>query len=227
MKHQCLVIDDEPLGRKIIVDFVSELRQWEVKQEFQDCLEVESFLQKNQVDLMFLDINMPKLNGIQFLRNLSNPPLVIFTTAYSEYAVEAFELEAFDYLVKPISFARFHQSISRAERSLASQGDIHSSISIKEGKRLYKINTDDVFSVQAFGDYVRLHTEEKIYITKGKLSELQMSLPSNFCQVHRSWLINLDQVDFVEGNLVQVKKVSVPVSASYKEDLMRRVASSS
>lgn len=226
MIYNCLIVDDEPIARKIIAEYIEELPDLKIVGQLNNAIAVADFLQKNSVDILFLDINMPKLSGIQLLQNLKQPPLVIFTTAYAEYAVNAFELEAFDYLVKPIPFDRFLKSINNAKRRLGEQKVANqqpSLFTIKENKRIYKVALEDIYLVQAYGDYVRIYTNEKTYITKEKFTKIKAELPANFLQVHRSYLINLEHLKYLEGNQVLVGQEKVPVSATYREELLKRL----
>ena len=155
-----------------------------------------------------------------------NPPLVIFTTAYSEFAVEAFELEAFDYLVKPISFDRFLKAINNAKKRLREQNsktETAKLFTIKEGKRIYKVELSAIYLAQAYGDYVRLYTKEKTYLTKDKFNNIKAVLTDDFLQVHRSYIINLTYFDYLEGNQVQVWNQKIPVSNTFRAALMQRL----
>jgi len=224
MKYKCLIVDDEPIARKIIKDYVADISDLKVIGEVSNPIEVANFIENTPVDILFLDINMPKLSGVQILKNLKNPPLVIFTTAYSEYAVEAFELEAFDYLVKPIAFDRFLKAVNNAKKRIKEQSTgmvSPKTFTIKENKRIYKVDINELFLLQAYGDYVRIYTQEKKYVTKGKLSQVKIELPDNFLQVHRSYIINLNHLKYLEGNMVQVASESVPVSLSYRDSLLK------
>ena len=226
MTYKCLIVDDEPIARKIIADYLADLGEMEIVGQLKNAIETSDFLQQNTVDILFLDINMPKLSGVQLLKNLKNPPLVIFTTAYSEYAVEAFELEAFDYLVKPIAFERFLKAVNNAKKRLQERTlgqEPPKLFTIKEGKRIYKVDFAAIFLVQAYGDYVRLYTTEKTYITKEKFTVIKKELPPNFLQVHRSYIINLEHLDYLEGNQVQVNGKKITVSNSYRGTLLDRL----
>ena len=226
MTYKCLIVDDEPIARKIIADYLADLGEMEIVGQLKNAIETSDFLQHNEVDILFLDINMPKLSGVQLLKNLKNPPLVIFTTAYSEYAVEAFELEAFDYLVKPIAFERFLKAVNNAKKRLQERTlgqEPPKLFTIKEGKRIYKVDFAAIFLVQAYGDYVRLYTTEKTYITKEKFTVIKKELPPNFLQVHRSYIINLEHLDYLEGNQVQVNGKKITVSNSYRGTLLDRL----
>ncbi len=226
MTYKCLIVDDEPIARKILAEYLSELADLAIVGEFKNAIEVADYLANNVIDILFLDINMPRLSGVQLLKGLKNPPLVIFTTAYSEFAVAAFELEAFDYLVKPISFDRFLKSVNNAKKRLQEGENKTSStnfFSIKEGKRIYKVALSAIYLVQAYGDYVRLFTKEKTYLTKDKFNNIKEGLPNNFLQVHRSYVINLEYLEFLEGNYVQLQNQQVPVSNTFREGLMSRL----
>ena len=226
MNYKCLIVDDEPIARSILVEYLGDIQDVEIVGELSNPIEVANFIEETPVDILFLDINMPKLSGVQVLKNLKNPPLVIFTTAYSEYAVEAFELEAFDYLVKPIALDRFLKAVNNAKRRIKEKTSdivLPATFTIKENKRIYKIDINTLFLLQAYGDYVRIYTKEKKYVTKGKLSQVKIDLPNNFLQVHRSYIINLNHLKYLEGNMVQVASESVPVSLSYRDSLLKHL----
>jgi len=224
--YKCLIVDDEPIARKILIEYLADLTDIEIVGQLKNAIEVTDFLVNNEVDILLLDINMPRLSGVQLLKNLKNPPLVIFTTAYSEFAVEAFELEAFDYLVKPISFDRFLKAINNAKKRLK-EGEIKTEnarlFTVKEGKRIYKVELSAIYLVQAYGDYVRLYTKEKTYLTKDKFNNIKAILSDTFLQVHRSYIINLEYLDYLEGNQVQIVNQKIPVSNTFKEALMQRL----
>ena len=224
--YKCVIVDDEPIARKILIEYLSEVADLEIVGEFKNAIEVADYLANKVVDILFLDVNMLRLSGVQLLKNLKNPPLVIFTTAYSEYAVEAFELEAFDYLVKPIPFDRFLKAVNNAKQRLSERNNKTESTkfySVKEGKRIYKVALSAIYLVQAYGDYVRLYTKEKTYLTKDKFNNIKEGLPNHFLQVHRSYVINLEYLEFLEGNYVQLQNQQVPVSNTFRERLMSRL----
>lgn len=219
----CLIIDDEPLARKILVEYLDELPDFHLVAECQDALEAQEILSNRSVDLLFLDIAMPEVSGMQLIKSLKSPPLVIFTTAYSEFAVEAFEVNAFDYLVKPINLDRFLVSINKVRKKLYhsrnSSAEDHW-VNIREGRRIYHVNTDDIIYLQAYGDYVRIFLKDQTLMPKEKLMVLREQLPENFLQVHRSYIVNLAEIKFLEGNLLQVATYKIPVSDSYRNHLL-------
>ncbi|MCB0665701.1 MAG: response regulator transcription factor [Saprospiraceae bacterium] len=224
MMIDCVIIDDEPLARKILVEYLDELPDFQLVAACQDAMEAQQILNNSRVDLLFLDIAMPKLTGMQFIKSLASPPLVIFTTAYSEYAVEAFEVNAFDYLVKPITLERFLVSIEKVRKFLSPSERVSGDnkwINIKEGRRIYHIDTDDILYLQAYGDYVRMFLKDQTLMPKEKLNVIKELLPDKFLQVHRSYIINLSEVKFMEGNLVQVASHKIPVSDTYRNHLLQ------
>lgn len=225
MAYKCVIVDDERLARKILLEYADEVPDLEVVAECKSALEANSLLALESIDILFLDIQMPHINGINFIRQLENPPLVIFTTAYSEYAVEAFEVEAFDYLVKPISFERFYSSFSRAQKELSKKDEITPTyITIKESRRLYRVNLEDILYIQAYGDYVRIFAPEKTYVSLLTLSQMSELLDRRFMQIHRSYIVNLDRIHFMEGNHLVIGDNQIPVSASYKDNLIHRLS---
>jgi len=225
-KYTCIITDDEPLARKVIQNYINELQDFEVIAQCKNAIETQELLSKTNVDILLLDIQMPKLSGIDLLKILAPRPLVIFTTASPVYAVDAFELEAFDYLVKPISFERFIRSMNKVKRRLEEKlidDSYQQYINIKEGKRIYKVKLKDIYILQAFGDYVRIHTDEKIYISKITLQVFLESMPASILQIHRSYAINLEKIDFIEGNQVCINGQKIPISKAYKDLLIDRM----
>lgn len=222
-KFKCIVVDDERLARALIINYISQLSDLELVRELKSAIEARAYLESNEVDIIFLDINMPKLSGMDFLKNINSNGLVIFTTAYPEFAVDAFEHNAFDYLVKPISFDRFLKSIDKVKKHLVNtdSGETNS-ITIKESKRLYKIQLDEITYLEAYGDYVKVYTSEKMYTVKKKLTDFEKTLKDDFIRIHRSYIINLDKIGFVEGNQVNISGNKIPISSRYKDTFISR-----
>jgi len=222
-KYKCIVVDDEPLARKIIEDYISEIDDLKLSASLKSGLEAKQYLDNHQIDIVFLDINMPKLSGIDLVRNFDLNSLIIFTTAYPEYAVEAFEYSGFDYLVKPISFERFLKSIDKAKGHLESKcGETESNefLIIKENKRLYKIAQKQILYLEAYGDYVKVITKDKKYITKDKLSSFVNLVNKSIIQCHRSYYVNINQIEYLEGNHAMVAGDMISISKSYKDSLV-------
>jgi len=192
-----------------------------------NAFEALETLRQHPIDLLFLDINMPRLSGISLLKSLDKPPLVIFTTAYPEYAVEGFELEAVDYLLKPFSQERFIKAVNRAADKLTPTSPAPSrpeSLLIKADKKLYKIDFQDITHLEAYGDYVKIFTKDKMLLTKERLNTLELQLPSEqFTRIHRSYVIALSAIEFIEGNMVKVGKEKLPISENLKEELLEKL----
>jgi DNA-binding LytR/AlgR family response regulator len=233
MEIKALIVDDEPLAQNVIQQYAKKLPQLSIAGTCNDAICAHQFLQETEVDLLFLDINMPKLSGISFLRNLKNAPLVIFTTAYSEYALEGFELDAIDYLKKPFSFDRFCKAVFKAEELLQLKNDSHGQTNtevhadflfIKSNKKTIKVRFTDIYYIEGLGDYIQIHVENQKIITNLSMKKIMSLLPENkFYRIHKSFIISLDKIDLIEGNMVQIKKNKLPVGNSYRHDFMEFV----
>ncbi len=227
MKLNCLIIDDEPLSQDVIEDFVKACPELNLVAICDDALEAGEQLKKNQIDLLFLDINMPKLSGIGFVKTLKEPPLVVLVTAYPEYAIDGFEIEALDYLLKPVSFERFRMAVNRAvERFLTPAKPSQTHIMVRANKKNYRINFDEIIYLEAQGDYVRFVTTEQALMVHGTMKEFIAQLPSaQFERIHKSYVISLGKVVYLEGNQVNVGEYKLPVSLSYKDALLEKLKS--
>ncbi len=222
MTINCLIVDDEPLARSLLKEYIADTEDLVLIGELKSALEILKTVEDNVVDLIFLDINMPKLSGLDFIKNFDVKSQIIFTTAYPEFAVDAFEYNAADYLVKPISFNRFLKSIEKIRHILNSQNSFTERewLIIKENKRIYNLKLSNILYLQAFGDYVKIITNSKSYLTKDTLSGIQSLLSKKFIKCHRSYIVNLDEIKYIEGNQIQLKDLKIPISASYKDDFL-------
>ena len=234
MTIKCIIVDDEPLAIKVLEKYIVEVAQLQLMSTFSNPIEASAFLQSQEVDLLFLDINMPKISGISLLKTLPSPPLVIFTTAYPEYAVEGFELEALDYLLKPFSLERFVKAINKATHQLEINQKLQSiekkelpgNLIIKADRKLYPLPFPKITYLQAYGDYVKVHTKEKTYLPKETLQNLEKRLPSeHFIRIHRSFLIALKAIQYIEGNHVTIDGQIIPIGNAYKEPLLTKLKS--
>jgi DNA-binding LytR/AlgR family response regulator len=228
----CLIVDDEPLSQDVLEKFVEDAPMLQLKGICSDALEALDFLRNNTVDLIFLDINMPKLSGIKFVKTLDNPPLIIFTTAYAEYAVEGFELDAVDYLLKPIAFDRFLKAVNKAielqqaweiiekNKSETAKGE-PDYLMIKSDKRIYKINIEELYYVQSYGDYVKIHTKEKVIIASETLKNMEEHLKAHCIRIHKSYLVNRKAIKYVEGNQVKIHDMMLPIGQKYRDGFFR------
>ena len=224
---QCAIIEDEPLAQNILKKYIEDYPALELAAVCNNAEEAQKILLRQDVELLFLDINLPKLSGISFLKTLPRQPLVIFTTAYPEYAVEGFELDAIDYLLKPFSFERFLKAANKAVQQLNKKGIAEqnpSFIFLKADKKVHKVNLDDILYIEAAGDYIKIMTESGQYIVNDTLKSLQDELPpAQFIRVHKSYIISRNKIKFFEGNYVKVGDADIPIGNSYKEEISTRL----
>lgn len=231
MKIRCLIVDDEPLALDVLETYISRVDNLELVCRCNNAVEAYNCLQTEQVDVMFLDIQMPKLTGIDFLKSLANPPKVIFTTAYRDYAVEGYELNAVDYLLKPISFDRFLKAIAKVTpQETKPAATIHASepdykeafIYLKADKKMVKVMLSDILYIESLKDYIRVKTETKEIISYQKISFLEEKLPADkFLRIHRSFIIALDKVQAFSATTVDLGKTEIPIGRLYKNEVLQ------
>lgn len=225
MKIKCLLVDDEPLAISLLQNHISKLDSFEVVGTCSNALKAAEVLRTTAVDLMFLDIKMPQITGIDFLKTLKNPPSVIFTTAYREYALESYELEIVDYLLKPITFDRFFKATDRYLRLSTPVGNKVISqpqenfIYIKSGAKFNKFNTDDILFIESIKDYIVVHQGAGVkHTAKYKISDIEIELQEKgFLRIHRSFIINLKKITAFTAYDVEIGAIEIPIGASYKE----------
>jgi DNA-binding LytR/AlgR family response regulator len=228
-KLRCVIIDDETIAQDILEEYVSRIDELELLAKCNNAVDAYNLIQKEQVDLAFLDIQMPKLTGIDFLGSLSNPPKVIFTTAYSEYAVKGFELDAIDYLLKPISFDRFLKAVNKAlnreqEQKPELQNFKEAFIYLKADGMMVKVLLDDINYIESIRNCIHVHTKNKKVISYISISSIEERLPSShFIRIHRSFIIAKDKIEAFSQNLVQVGGQKIPVGRNYKDDFQKKL----
>jgi len=222
---KCIIVDDEPLARAGLKDYVDEISFLVFKGEFKNALEANDYLKENKVDLMFLDINMPKISGLEFAKNLENPPLIIFTTAYREFAAESYEVEGFDYLVKPISFNRFFKSANKAQTLLnAVAGKTDEHFFIKADGKIIKIRVSEVLFIESMKDYVKIQLEKESYKTLLSLKQIEKELPEEeFIRVHRSFIISKTHISSIDGNQIQIGEKKVPIAPNLRSEMLDKI----
>lgn len=221
---KCIVVDDEPLGRNVMEKYISQTPDLVLTGVCRNAFEASRMLHSKEIDLLFLDINMPGLSGISLVKSLTKPPKVIFVTAYPEFAVEGFEVNALDYLVKPVSYERFLKSVNKARESLKLDKKLdEDSFLIKSDKKLFRIRFEEINYIEAFGDYLKVHIEGKMLLTNETMKNIQEKLPGSFLRVHKSFIINMSKVEFVEGNYVRVHEKDIPIGATYKDAFTKRL----
>ncbi len=224
-----LIVDDEPLALQVLENHINQLPNLELVAKCKNAIEANKILTEEKIDLICLDIKMPQITGIDFLKSLKNPPCVIFTTAYDKYAIESYDLAAVDYLLKPISFDRFFKAINKVSEFLNSK---HESLAdddyfyVKADKKLIKIKYDDIIYIEGLKDYVIIRKENSRVITLQTMKSLDEKLPAKqFIRVHRSFIINIDKINSIMGNMIEVKEKGkeklIPIGKNYKEELMK------
>ena len=232
MKIKCIIIDDEPLARKGLKEYILDVDFLSLAGEFDNPLHATGIVQSGEAELIFLDIQMPKITGLEFLKSLQHPPPVIFTTAFPQFALEGFELNALDYLVKPISFERFFKSALKAKEyyevrrqfQAESGGQVADYFFIKADNKLVKIMLTEVLFVEALQNYVSIQTTSQKFITYLTFKSVEEYLPSDrFIKTHKSYIIAADKVDSIEGNNIRVGNHDIPISRNMKEEVMEKL----
>lgn len=239
MTINCIIVDDEPLARNLLSAYVKKIPSLNLLQTFSSPLPAMEILQNQSVDLMFLDIQMPELTGISFLKILKKRPLVVLTTAYSEYALESYELDVIDYLLKPITLERFLKAVEKVSQRIALEKENPSGFSnenqqsesipaphsppqpfvfVKDGTKLVKIRWKDILYIEGMKDYVAIHTRQQKIVSLQRLKTLESQLPSDqFIRIHHSYIVSLEGLDVIYKDKVQIGKVYIPVSDTYKK----------
>jgi len=224
----CLIVDDEPLARNLLKEYVNKVPYLDLKGTCSNAIEAMELMRRHPVDLLLLDIQMPDITGTTFVKTLQRKPLVIFTTAYSDYALESYDLDVVDYLLKPITFERFLRAIDKVGQRVTSvtvvtavkptQGEAESSfIFVKDGTKLVKVRWEDILYIEGLKDYVTIHTREKKIVTLQRLKTLETQLPANkFIRIHNSYIVALGAIDVIHKNDVQVGKTVLPISDTYR-----------
>ena len=230
MKIKCVIIDDEPLAIKVIENHLKEFQNFEVISVFNNPLEALGVLENGEINVLFLDINMPKMNGLDFAKTLNSKTNIIITTAYREYAVESYDLNVLDYLVKPIPFNRFLKTINKITQQVYRQQGIQkeevnnsdSFIFLKVDKKLIKIKFEDILYIESLKDYIKVFTTFENYLVHKSLTSITEELPeNNFIRIHRSYTLAIDKVKSVEGNLVEIGASRIPIGRKYIQHAKR------
>ena len=222
---KCIIVDDEPIARKILEEFVRKTNHLELIGSCSSAIEANEIVRKGDIDLIFLDIEMPEMSGLDLLKSLNKIPNVIMVTSKEKYAVEAFEFDVADYILKPPTYVRFLKAVNKVNESLNSNN--HSTenfIFLKIDSRLIKIDVNSIYYVEANGDYATVYTAEKNHTIYSTMKALENKINNdNFIRVHRSYIINLSKVTDIEDNNLLVNKKIIPIGASYKNELMKKL----
>ena len=236
MKKQlyCLIADDEPIARQILESYISDIPNLTLVASCKNAFEVLEILQHESIDLLFLDINMPKLSGLSLLKTIQNRPNVIITTAYPEYAVEGFELAVTDYLLKPFSLERCIQAVLKVQKESSVlkeaiaplKEESNNAIYVKSDKKILKLNLEDITYIEAYGNYIKIHTDQMI-LTAQTLSEFLKKLPTHFLRIHKSYVINFNQLNLIDGNQIQLQNdLKLPIGKSYRKSVLTYIENS-
>lgn len=232
-----VIVDDEPLALDVLETYIEKMPELKLVARCSSALEANEILRKKDVDLVFLDIQMPQITGIEFVRSLSDPPMIIFTTAYSDYALDGFELGAVDYLLKPISFERFMKSVNKAreqfdlrrhEHTGSSGSDTDEYFFVKADKKLVKVKFNDILYIEGLKDYVIIRLEEGRVITLQTMKSLEDKLPpGRFRRIHRSYIVSMDKIHAVVGNMIEViekgQAKHLPIGKNYRDELLELI----
>lgn len=232
MKTRCLIVDDEPLARELIRAHVEKLENFEIVDQCGDAMKALNVLREKQVDLIFMDIQMPQITGIEFLKTLKHPPKVIITTAYREYALEGFELDVVDYLLKPITFERFLKSVNKyyqitqdevqlITNSAADRLKDESFIYIKENKKVVKIHLSEIRYIEGLSEYVQIYTEKRKIITKTSMVQMEEKLPTDsFLRIHKSFIVSIGKIEAFTANTIEIQGKELPIGRSFKNGVL-------
>ena len=224
MKIKCIIIDDEPLAIKVIENYLQEFQHFDLVATFNNPIDAMATLDEYAIDVIFLDINMSKMNGLDFIKTVDIKPNIVITTAYREYAVESYDLDVLDYLVKPIPFNRFLKTVNKITQRIHTidgskkDEDLNSDsyIFLKVDKKLVKIKFKDILYIESFKDYIKIFTIIGDYLVHKSLTSITEELPKrNFLRIHRSYTIAIDKVISLEGNLVEIKSKRIPIGRKY------------
>ncbi|MBE8726286.1 LytR/AlgR family response regulator transcription factor [Flavobacterium hungaricum] len=236
MKIKCLIIDDEPLAINVIKNYIEQIEELELINTFSNSIEGLNFLKNNTIDVIFLDINMPVLDGINFIKSLDNPPLLIITSAYDQFAIETYELDVLDYLVKPIEFPRLMKAVNKISKRLNNNTKTpiennkeNPFIFVKiDKKKMKKIFLNEILVIESLKDYLKISTTSGKFIIHSTLSDFTNLLPErDFIRIHRSYTIAIDKIDAVEGNSIEIEGLRYVIGRSYIDEVKQKILNSS
>ena len=227
----CIIVDDESMARDIIATHLAQIQNIEVIAQCKNAIEAFNFINNNAVDLIFLDINMPEISGIAFAKSINKNIKIIFTTAYRDYAVEGFDLQAVDYLLKPIPFERLLKAVNRYFEVNTVQSDIqlkptdnNDFIFVRSDRRMLKITFSDILYIESLSDYIKIHLKDQCIVTRETISAIEAKLPQkDFLRIHRSYIVSLNKIESFTNEEVTVNRKAIPISRSYKKDVLNHL----
>jgi DNA-binding LytR/AlgR family response regulator len=232
-KVTCIIVDDEPVARGILESYIDKVGNIEVLKSCKNVVEAFDVINNNQVDLVFLDINMPEVSGLTLAKALGKKTKVIFTTAYREYAIDGFDLQAVDYLLKPISFERFLKAVHNffdissqkvtSSDSVAKKNENHF-IFVRSERKMVKVDFGEILYVESLSDYIKIHTNNKTIVTRETITNIEAKLPkSQFLRIHRSYIASIKNIESYTNEFVEIKNKALPISRSYKESILEKL----
>jgi len=224
---KCIIVEDETLAQQVIQSHLQKINSFELVAICNNAIEAKEILSKQEVDLIFLDIQLPGMTGLNFLRSLENPPLVVLTTAYAEYALESYEFNVIDYLLKPISFERFSKTVNKLSvgrlfnQPLKDIENINDHIFIKSNNKFFKVNFSEIVYIESMKDYLKIHTTDYKLITHQTMNDMEKILPAKqFIRIHKSYIVSLAFIKTIYGNSVEMGNTTLPIGINYKEKVM-------
>lgn len=227
----CIIVDDEAIAREIIVTHLSKIDNIEVVAQCKNAIEAFNFISNNTVDLVFLDINMPEISGIAFAKSIKKDIKVIFTTAYRDYAVEGFDLQAVDYLLKPIAFERLLKAVNRYFEVNSESKDVETEITdinnfifVRSNRRMLKVDFDTILYIESFSDYIKIHQGSEIIVTRETITAIEAKLPKQqFIRIHRSYIVCISKIQSFTNEDITVNRKALPISRSYKKEVLKHL----
>ncbi|MHC1737479.1 MAG: LytR/AlgR family response regulator transcription factor [Ignavibacteriaceae bacterium] len=233
MSIKCIIVDDEPLASEVIESYLQDFPDIEIAAKCENAISAFDIIKRKKIDLVFLDIQMPRINGIDFIKTLQNPPKIIITTAYREYALDGYDLNVIDYLLKPISLGRFIKAIDKfylqyqTEKPQMAQiinTSASFSINVRSERKMVKINTNDIFIIESLKDYVIIHKKDKKIITKNQISYFEEILPADkFIRIHKSYIVELSKIEAFTPTTVEILGKELPIGRNYKNETLKRL----
>ncbi len=227
MEYKCIIVDDDEMSRNLIRHFVMKTNFLSLVEEFDNAVEAANFLKSDHVDILFLDVKMPEMTGMEFIQTLENDYQIILITSESDYAVEAFEKSVTDFLVKPAEYPRFLKAAQKAKNNIEKQSKLNEDLTelyVRSDSKLVRIPLENILYVEALADYVIIHTPEKKHIVHFTMKGIENRLPGkSFIRTHRSYIVNTNKIETLEDNSILINKKFIPIGASYKENLMERL----
>lgn len=230
---QCIIVDDEPMAREILINHLQKIEAINVVASCKNAIEAFNEINIHQIDLLFLDINMPEISGLSFAKSINKNIKIIFTTAYREYAVDGFNLQAVDYLLKPISFERLLQAVNKylgentpvfEESASEIVHEKNNFIFVRSDRKMIKINFSEINYLESFSDYIKIHLEDKIIVTRETITSIEAKLPQKeFIRIHRSFIVSIAKINSFTSEFIEVGKKAIPISRSYKKDVLLRL----